>query len=94
MSEVEDWQRANDEISRPFIEPHTHSFVVKIWLEETPGETAHPVWRGHITHVASGKRCYVNSLGGLMGFVTPYLTALGIKMPFFERACLWLTRPK
>lgn len=59
-------------------EPDTHSFVVKIWLEEREAEDATPRWRGHITHVVSGERRYLKSLGELMGFVEGYLARMGV----------------
>ncbi len=94
MAQDEKGLAENGEMSRPFIEPNTHSFVVKIWLEETPEETAHPVWRGHITHVASGQRRYVANLSEILVFVVPYLAGLGIQTPLLERICLWLNRRK
>ena len=94
MTEVDDEQRANEEEKRASAEPETHSFVVKIWLEETADETPHPVWRGHITHVTSGQRRYVNNLGGITNFVAPYLIDWHIKLPLRERICLWLNRRK
>lgn len=94
MTEVDDEQRANEAEKRPSAGPETHSFVVKIWLEETADETPHPVWRGHITHVASGHRRYVNTLGGITSFVAPYLAGWHIKLPLRERIGLWLNRRK
>ncbi len=58
-----------------FIETHTHSFVVKIWLEE---ETPPRTWRGHITHVSSGERSHVNQLGQMTAYFAHYLAELGI----------------
>jgi hypothetical protein len=43
----------------------THSFVVRIWLEEDDRAS----WRGHITHVHSGKRQYVERLGDIVDFI-------------------------
>jgi hypothetical protein len=54
-------------------ETHTHSFIVKIWLEETAEEAGHDVWRGHITHVPSGERRYLNDLSAIAAFIAPYL---------------------
>jgi hypothetical protein len=86
-------QSAADEgASRPYIEPYTLSFVVKIWLEETPTETNHPTWRGHITHVATGQRCYFDTLGGILAFIAPYLAELQVKLPVWQRLRLWLNR--
>ena len=44
------------------LETTTHSFVIKIWLEETIEEAEEAVWRGRITHVPSGENRYVKEL--------------------------------
>lgn len=54
------------------------SFVIKIWVEELDSETLQQRWRGHITHVFSGKRQYFEDLGMINHFMTPYLTQMGI----------------
>jgi hypothetical protein len=46
---------------------------VKIWLEEEATEAAPPLWRGHVTHVATGARRYIQSLGELVAILDPYL---------------------
>jgi hypothetical protein len=61
------------------VELNTHSFVVKIWIEETAAETKNPLWRGHITHVPSGSRRYLSRLSGILSFVKPYLKDMGIR---------------
>ena len=74
-------------------EPPTHSFVVKIWLEETvqeAGHAGHAVWRGHITHVASGTRRYIKDLGGIEDFIAPYLEQMGVRMSAGRRLRQWL----
>lgn len=58
-----------------FIEPHTHSFVVKLWLEQ-----ARPaIWRGHITHVASGQRAMIDNLADVGAFLSTYLQRMGVR---------------
>ena len=57
----------------------SHSFVVKIWLEETVQEAGRAVWRGHITHVPSGKRRYFGQLGEVAVFIRPYLAEMGVR---------------
>jgi hypothetical protein len=64
-------------LDRP--EEYTHSFIVKIWLEETAEEAGHATWRGHITHVPSGERRYVEDLQDIITFIVPYLEKLGVK---------------
>lgn len=54
-------------------EAHTHSFVIKIWLEEPAEEANQVIWRGHITHVPSGTRRYFQDLTVITDFMQPYL---------------------
>lgn len=54
-------------------EPHIHSFIVKLWLEETIEETGQTLWRGHITHVPSGERRYLKDLEEIAAFIIPHL---------------------
>jgi hypothetical protein len=56
------------------------SFIVKIWLEETVEEAGRATWRGHITHVPSGKRCYIQDLDQIRDFIAPYLEGLGVRV--------------
>lgn len=54
----------------------SHSFIVKIWLEETAAEAGQAKWRGHITHVPDGVRRYVESLDEISNFISAYLIAM------------------
>jgi hypothetical protein len=56
------------------------SFVVKIWLEETAEEAGQVIWRGHVTHVPSGRRKYFQNLTGLSAFVAQYLEEMGVEL--------------
>ena len=58
----------------------THSFIIKIWIEEVTDETKHVVWRGHITHVPDGARQYLNGLPDIQKFIAPYLKAMGAEV--------------
>lgn len=61
-----------------FDELNVHSFIVKIWLEKRE-HTAKPVmWRGNITHVASGQREYLHNLESISTFITGYLEEMGV----------------
>ncbi len=62
------------------LEEYTHSFIVKVWLEETAPEAGQATWRGHITHVPSGERRYLKELDDIKSFVTPYLESLGVEI--------------
>jgi hypothetical protein len=74
------------------IELGTHAFVVKIWRENDGAGPHGAVWRGQITHVASGRRGYVASLRQLILFIVPYLWALNVRMSLFWRLYQWLKR--
>lgn len=60
-------------------EASPQSFIIKIWLEETTEEAGQTIWRGHITHVPSGERRYVQALDEVPAFIGPYLEAMGVK---------------
>ena len=73
------------------LEPRSHSFVVKVWLEET-AQGANPArWRGHITHVASGQRRYLQDLNSISAFIALYLAQMGVKCGPGWRLKQWLT---
>ena len=54
-------------------EEQTHSFVIRLWREEIDEETGWVVWRGYITHVASGERFSIKDLDDIVEFLLPYL---------------------
>ena len=66
--------------SYPLFESTTHSFIVKVWLEEQAEEANPAIWRGHITHVLSGNRQYIDSIEDVLGFMAPYFQEMGAKL--------------
>lgn len=58
-------------------ESKVHSFIVKLWLEEAGDETGMVGWHGHITHVPSGERRYLQDLRDILSFVKPYIGESG-----------------
>lgn len=60
------------------LETNTHSFVIRIWREGAEGRPG--TWRGHITHVLSGKRSYLKDLGDILTFIVPYLKEMGVEV--------------
>lgn len=70
----------------------THSFIVKIWVEETGEEAGRAMWRGHITHVLSGKRRYLQELNSVTDFIAPYIEHMGGKPSFSWRIRQWFRR--
>lgn len=76
------------------LEATSHPFVIRIWLEERAQEAHGATWRGHITHVPSGERRYLQSLDDMASFVAPYLESMGIKPSLWWRVRQGLKRLK
>ncbi|MGD8791834.1 MAG: hypothetical protein PVF47_04720 [Anaerolineae bacterium] len=74
------------------LEQETESFIVKVWVEEQAREANDATWRGHVTHVPSGERWYVERLGQIPAIIRPYLERLGVKFSRLERWRLRLRR--
>jgi hypothetical protein len=55
----------------------THSFVMRVWIEHAARPNSAASWRGHITHVQSGDRRAVDSLGDIQRFVAAHLPQSG-----------------
>ena len=50
-----------------------HSFIVKVFVDEPEQGSRSGGWHGHITHVQSGKKGYLNDLDDVCDFIQPYL---------------------
>ena len=70
-------------------ETSTHSFIVKIWLEEPGGKAGAAVWRGRVTHVPGGERRHVRDLAGITDFIAPYVASFGAPTPGRRRLRRW-----
>ena len=70
----------------------TQSFIAKIWLEESVGETGRASWRGHITQVPSGNRQYIKTLDDIVLFIAPRLEEMGVEVALLWRIKRWLGR--
>ncbi len=60
-------------------ETRRHSFIIRLWLEETAVEAGNTRWRGHITHIPSNQRRYIENLDAVRRFITPYLQSMGVE---------------
>lgn len=69
-------------------DPQSHSFIVKVWLEESVEEAGEAIWRGHITHVPSAERRYLHTLDDIVDFVGPYLERMGVEPKALRRSRL------
>ena len=83
-----------DMVSVDIFESNTHSFIIKIWLEESVEEAGRAKWRGHITHVPSGERSYLKDLDDIIAFMVPYLEGMGLKLGYRIRIRNWLRQLK
>jgi hypothetical protein len=80
------------DITDAYSEETTHSFVIRIWLDSPAESSRHPVWRGHITHVPSGKRAYFADPDQIVAFIFPYLGGDRRPSPSRWRLPDWLAR--
>jgi hypothetical protein len=64
----------------------SHSFIVKVWLEESIEEAGDATWRGHITHVPGEERRYLHTLDDIVEFIGPYLERMGVKPRSYRRS--------
>lgn len=81
---------ASNDMDMASLETTSHPFLVRIWLEEVASD-AHPAtWRGHITHVPSGERRYLEDLDEIVAFMKPYLEEMGVQFRLPLRLKRWL----
>lgn len=73
---------------------HIHSFITKIWLEETAEEAGRAIWRGTIVHVPSGERRHIGTLDDIAAYIAPYLEEMGARLDPWWRTRRWLRRQK
>lgn len=66
---------------------YAHSFIVRIWREQTGERPDQGIWRGHITHVPSGRRRYLRSLDDIVVFIIDYIEPMNVKIALRWR--LW-----
>lgn len=64
------------------IEHNTHSFIVRVWREQTGARQGEFAWRGRIIHVPDGSSRSVQFLSEIGLFVALYLAQLGVRLGF------------
>ncbi len=57
---------------KPF-ETNVHSFVIRLWQEDPAEKSNAAKWRGHITHVLSGKKRYIEQINEIDPFISRFL---------------------
>ncbi len=79
----EDTTPAVDGADSPVAKPPdsvTHSFVIRIWIEETVEEAGRVIWRGSITHFPGNERRFIQELKSIEDFIAPFLEAMGVRL--------------
>lgn len=73
-------------------ESNTHVFIIKLWADEVTDEPGQVVWRGHITHVPSQRRQYIEDLFDIPAFIL--LAAKDVRFKGLRRRRLqrWIAR--
>jgi hypothetical protein len=71
-------------------ESNTHSFIVKIWLENSSETSGRVRWRGRILHVPDHAARHFESLNVIALFIAPYLKAMGANPGIGWRMWGWL----
>jgi hypothetical protein len=83
-----------DEAETLSTQSSAHSFIIKLWIEESVCEERVTTWRGHITHVPGGERRYLRSLDDIQTFITSFLAAAGAVPVKTGSVRQWLRRFK
>jgi hypothetical protein len=91
MEEAKLPKDADEEIRQDPNEYQSHSFIVKVWLEERAEQRQRPSWRGRITHVPDGERRYMQDLQEIGRFIAPYLAKMGVRPGLLERFLRWIS---
>ena len=76
------------------LESATQSFIVKVWLEESAGRGRRAVWRGRVTHVASGESRPMTRLGDVPEIIAPHLVEIGADVGLYWRLRCWLAQQR
>jgi hypothetical protein len=66
-------------------DPSVSTFVVRIWLEDTPTPGTGPIWRATITDVVGERQRTVDRLDLLVDFFTTRLVAMGVPPDRLDR---------
>lgn len=82
------------EVERDGDEAPRQSFILRVWIEDPRGENGHATWRGHITHLPSGRRQYVQDLADVTAFIGDYLQQADARPGPVWRIGLWLARAR
>ncbi len=80
------------------IQPHTHSFIVKVWQEQAAADPRSRALRGQLTHVPSGERYHFTRLDAIPALIAPFFEGYHEAEPhepaaFYSRIWRWFHNP-
>jgi hypothetical protein len=50
-----------------------HSFLIRMWLEQSEDQSRHVIWRGRITHIPSNEQQYFTDEKNILSFIKSHL---------------------
>ena len=71
-------------------ESKIHSFIVKVWLEDSEEDPDVTLLHGHITHVPSGERHYIRRVSEVPLFIRSHLGRMGITLESDRKVPPWM----
>jgi hypothetical protein len=72
----------------------THSFVLRVWIEEQAHNGRGAIWRGQIIHVQTGARGVFTGIVDIHRFLVDELAAVGVRLGISDRVRLLLMKPR
>jgi hypothetical protein len=69
-----------------------HSFIIKLWLEDSLENAKQTEWRGKITHVPGGEHRYIKSFDEIAEFISVHLKWTGVENPTDGWLRKWIGR--
>ncbi|HMN31285.1 MAG TPA: hypothetical protein PKE45_24250 [Caldilineaceae bacterium] len=85
-------EQSSDNSGVDTFESGTHSFLIRLWVEERSAETGQVTWRGQIIHVPSGKRQAISDPDEIIAFLMPYFAQMGVQWGIRARVKRWVRR--
>lgn len=85
---------SSDNTSVDTFESGTHSFLVRLWVEERSTETGQAIWHGQIIHVPSGQRRTLQDPHDILTFLMPYFAEMGVQFGMRAQVKRWLRQLK
>ncbi|MBV9788457.1 MAG: hypothetical protein JOZ51_09810 [Chloroflexi bacterium] len=60
------------------LELYSHSFIIRIWREQTDERSDRAIWRGYIRHVPSRQQRYLRSFEDIVFFIIDHVEPMNV----------------